>query len=88
VLVQPLPSERLLTTSGKWPESLLILQPWSLSLFEPRWPRGRFRWLLVSRIVTGNDRERALTDILIRWSRGSGRGSGGPFTSTRLRGTN
>ena len=43
----------------KWLGSVLILQPW-LSLCEPRWQGHPFRRLLVSRIVTGNDRARAL----------------------------
>ena len=61
------------------------------------WFEGRFgesytplsctaRQLLVSRIVAGNDRTRTLTGILISWSRGSGRRSGGQFASTRWRG--
>ena len=81
-------SERFLTTSGKWLGSVIILQPWSSSLCEPRWQRCRFGRLLVSRIIAGNDRARTLTGILTSWSRGSGRRSGGQFTSTRWRGIN
>ena len=87
MLVQRLRSGSL-TTSGKWLGSVLILQPWSSSLCEPRWQRCRFGRLLVSRIVAGNDRPRTLTGILTSWSRGSGRRSGGQFTSTRWRGIN
>src|SRR6266446_4779590 len=68
-------SERFLTTSGKWPGSVIILQPWSSSLCEPRWQKRRFGRLLVSRTVGGNDRTRTLTGILTSWSRGSGRRS-------------
>jgi hypothetical protein len=75
-------------TAGKRPGSLLILQPWSSSLCEPRWERCRIGRLLVSRIVAGNDRARTLTGILTRRPRGSGRRSGGRFTSTRWRGIN
>ena len=59
---------------------------WSSSLCELRWQRCRFGRLLVSRIVAGNDRARTLTGILTRWPRGSGRRTGGRFTSTRWRG--
>jgi hypothetical protein len=62
---------------------LLILQPWSSSLCEPRWQRCRFGWLLVSRIIAGDDGMRTLADILTSWSRGNGRRSGGQFTATR-----
>jgi hypothetical protein len=68
--------------------SVLILQPWSSSLCEPRWQRRRFGRLLVSRIVARNDRTRTLTGILTSWSRGGVRRSGGEFTSTRWRGIN
>jgi hypothetical protein len=66
---------------GTWLVSARISKPWP-SLCEPRWHRCRFRRLLVSWIVAGNDRERTLTGILTRWSRGSGRRSEGQFTST------
>jgi hypothetical protein len=81
VLVQPFRSG-FLTTQGTWLVSARISKPWS-SLCEPRWQRCRFRRLLVSRIVAGNNRTRTLTGILTRWSRGSGRRSGGQFTSTQ-----
>ena len=87
MLVQRLRSGSL-TASGKWLGSVIILQPWSSSLCEPRWQKCRFGRLLVSRIVAGNDRTRTLTGILTSWSRGSGRRSGGQFTSTRWRGIN
>src|SRR5215813_7317237 len=32
-------SERFLTTTGKWLGSVIILQPWSSSLCEPRWQK-------------------------------------------------
>ena len=48
--------------------------------------RCRFGRVLVSRIVAGNDRTRTLAEILTRTSCGSGRRSGGGFTSTRWRG--
>jgi hypothetical protein len=48
----------------------------------------RFGRLLVSGIVALNDRPRTLTGILTGWSRGSGRRSGGQFTSARWRGIN
>ena len=86
-LVQRLRSGSL-TASGKWLGSVIILQPWSSLLCEPRWQKCRFGRLLVSRIIAGDDRARMLTGILTRWSRGSGRRSGGQFTSTRWRGIN
>ena len=61
MLVQRLRSGSL-TASGKWLGSVIILQPWSL-LCEPRWQKRRFGRLLVSWIVAGNDRARALTRV-------------------------
>src|SRR6266404_6694102 len=59
MLVQRLRSGSL-TASGKWLGSVIILQPWSSSLCEPRWQRCRFGRLLVSRIVARNDPARTV----------------------------
>jgi hypothetical protein len=75
----------------------LAWPPVTPHLRQPRISRHRIRlgietaplgWLLVSRIVAGNDRARTLTGILTSWSRGRGRGSSGGFSNTRRRGIN